>query len=416
MEGNSSNENSLNNSTNFQRNSHIARFKELLMQEDSISVKTKLMDLINTVRMDKESKTLKKIKETISKLSDEFQSVHKENAQNYENNLEAIENIVSKALHDELMAAASQKLVDEEVCKKMKRYANIKPEHLEINVDITSSVTYNRAIQDLSKIDYYKSPKDKLVMIVNACKLVNGMVWENSKNKDVPTGADDFQPVLIFTTIKASPENPVSNLSYVRELRATELLKGFADYYLTAYESVLDFIERLDISRLKISKEEHEDLIQPIYKEISLSKSQTSDTVTSNKDIPTTNNVDNLELKKKLDEAQIYNINNIKAIHLSGMKDYLYSNNAKNFKFEGKSKGNLFIDQLDGFFYEYNLVMRNYKKLSERVEHLQINNEKSSDKNEGIENYLGDNFVNKDSEGNNSVHKKNKPNETSDLI
>ena len=122
------------------------------------------------------------------------------------------------------------------------------------------------------------------------------------------------------------------------------------------------------------------------------------------------------KLKKKLDEAQIYNINNIKAIHLSGMKDYLYSNNAKNFKFEGKSKGNLFIDQLDGFFYEYNLVMRNYKKLSERVEHLQINNEKSSDKNEGIENYLGDNFVNKDSEGNNSVHKKNKQDETSDLI
>ena len=105
----------------------------------------------------------------------------------------------------------------------MKKYANILPEHLEIPSDITSSATYNTAIQNLSRVDHFKTPKDKLVMIVNACKLVNGMVWENSKNKDIPSGADDFLPVLIFTTIKSAPKDAVTNLNFVRELRSNEL-------------------------------------------------------------------------------------------------------------------------------------------------------------------------------------------------
>jgi hypothetical protein len=43
-------------------------------------------------------------------------------------------------------------------------------------------------------------------------------------------------------------------------LRNSELLKGFSDYYLTAYESVLDFIERMDMTRLKISTQDYDDL------------------------------------------------------------------------------------------------------------------------------------------------------------
>lgn len=152
---------------------------------------------------------------------------------------------------------ASQGLIDTEVTKKMRFFANIAPEHLEIPSGILLSNTYEMAIQDLQRVSHFKSPKDKLTMIVNACKLVNGMVWENSKNKAIPSGADDFLPVLIFMTIKACPEMPNTHLNYLRELRSTELLKGYADYYLTAYESVLDFIERLDQSRLKISAEDY---------------------------------------------------------------------------------------------------------------------------------------------------------------
>lgn len=415
MENESSNESSLNTTMN-SRNSYITRFKDKLMLEQSENVKTKLMELINTVRVGPNSKTLKQVKDGINSLSSEFQSIHKENSQNYENNLEAIENIVSKALHDELMNIASQKLIDEQVTNKMKKYAKIQPKHIEINADITASVTYDRAIQDQSKVDYYKSPKDKLVMIVNACKLVNGMVWENSKNKDVPTGADDFLPVLIFTTIKACPERPASNLNFIRELRSNELLKGFSDYYLTAYESVLDFIERLDISRQKITKEEHENLIAPSFKNSDFAKDQCKDkelVLTKKESSP--GEVDDMGLKKKLQFAQMENIENLKAIHLGGLKDYLYSNNKHNFKHEGKSTGSLFVDQLEGFFYEYNLVMRNYKKLSERVEHIQEKDNTSPDKN--IETYLAEEYLNNDSEKN-SFHKNNKDkkHEDHDLI
>jgi hypothetical protein len=295
---------------------------------------------------------------------------------------------------------ASQGLIDTEVTKKMKYFANIAPEHLEIPPGITSSNTYERAIQDLQKVSHFKSPKDKLTMIVNACKLVNGMVWENSKNKAIPSGADDFLPVLIFMTIKACPCMPNTHLNYLRELRSTELLKGFADYYLTAYESVLDFIERLDKSRLKITPEEYEGLFVVGDKDSDLfNNSKEIDLVITpgSKTPPVaglgsgdSSKILDLEIEKgpkgklqwspetrasseKSDEALGEGLTvglSSRAIDLSNIKDYLYANNKKNIKFEDRKLGGLFVDQLDSFFYEYKTVLKNYKKLSETVEQL----------------------------------------------
>jgi ribosomal protein S17E len=165
------------------------------MLPESTSIKTKLMEFINVVRQNPDSKTLKQVKDFVTNLSNEHQNIFREDLQNYENNIEAIENIISKALYDELAGLASQKLVDEKVTLQMKKYNRIKPEHLEIDDKVTTSNTYSRAIQDLQKVNQFKSPKDKLTLIVNACKLVNGIVWDISKNKDIPSGADDFLPV-----------------------------------------------------------------------------------------------------------------------------------------------------------------------------------------------------------------------------
>ena len=134
---------------------------------------------MNKVRINDETKSitsLKQVKDFMNTLSREFQSIWKENSENYENNIEAIENIVTKSLHDELINIARTSIVDKQIRKKLRKYAEIKPEHLEIPEYITSSNTYGRAIADLQRINHFKSPKDKLTCIVNACKLVNGML------------------------------------------------------------------------------------------------------------------------------------------------------------------------------------------------------------------------------------------------
>lgn len=61
------------------------------------------------------------------------------------------------------------------------------------------------AQKELQKINMYKAPRDKLVCILNCCKVINNLLINASiALKDNPPGADDFLPVLIYVTLKAS--------------------------------------------------------------------------------------------------------------------------------------------------------------------------------------------------------------------
>ena len=51
----------------------------------------------------------------------------------------------------------------------------------------------------------------------------------------MPTGADDFLPVLIYLVLKAKPTNPISNIEFIKKFRAPHRLVGLEDYYYTAF-------------------------------------------------------------------------------------------------------------------------------------------------------------------------------------
>jgi hypothetical protein len=76
--------------------------------------------------------------------------------------------------------------------------------------------------KDLHKIDIYKTPRDKLITIINCCKIVSSMVQNSSKGDNIPTGADDFLPVLIYIIIKAKPKNSYSNIEFIKDFRISE--------------------------------------------------------------------------------------------------------------------------------------------------------------------------------------------------
>lgn len=51
----------------------------------------------------------------------------------------------------------------------------------------------------------YKAPRDKLVCILNCCKVINNLLLNASiASNENPPGADEFLPVLIYVTIKVS--------------------------------------------------------------------------------------------------------------------------------------------------------------------------------------------------------------------
>lgn len=59
------------------------------------------------------------------------------------------------------------------------------------------------AQKELQKINMYKAPRDKLLCILNFCKVINNLLLNGSlSSKQNPPGADEFLPVLIYVIIK----------------------------------------------------------------------------------------------------------------------------------------------------------------------------------------------------------------------
>ncbi|KAE8729348.1 Vacuolar protein sorting-associated protein 9A [Hibiscus syriacus] len=136
---------------------------------------------------------------------------------------------------------------DEQLSEKMALVQQfVRPENLDIKPTFQNETSWLLAQKELQKINMYKAPRDKLVFILNCCKVINNLLLNASiaSNKN-PPGADDFLPVLIYVTIKANPQFH-SNLLYIQRYRRQSRLVSEAAYFFTNMLSAEAFISNLD--------------------------------------------------------------------------------------------------------------------------------------------------------------------------
>lgn len=138
----------------------------------------------------------------------------------------------------------------------------IRPEHLDIPPKFDeSSLLF--AQKELLKINTYKAPRDKLVCILNCCRVINNLLLNVSiGSKDNPPGADDFLPVLIYVVIKANPPQLNSNLLYINRYRHHSRLVSEAAYFYTNIVSAEHFIDNLEATSLSMDSSEFEKQMQ----------------------------------------------------------------------------------------------------------------------------------------------------------
>ena len=73
------------------------------------------------------------------------------------------------------------------------------------------------------------------------------MVWDfYSAKSDSPTGADELLPVMILVVGCSEIDSLETQASLIRRLRHPSLLGGQEEYYLTVYESALEYISKLE--------------------------------------------------------------------------------------------------------------------------------------------------------------------------
>ncbi|MCJ1268138.1 hypothetical protein MMC22_008024 [Lobaria immixta] len=145
---------------------------------------------------------------------------------------------------------------DEILSQKVSIYGWVQEEHLDIRpVGDSGRRFLTLAQQELLKIKTYRAPRDKVICVLNCCKVIFGLL-RNSKAAD--TSADSFVPLLIYVVLHANPEHLVSNVQYILRFRNQDKLGGEAGYYLSSLMGAIQFIENLDRTTLTVSDAEFE--------------------------------------------------------------------------------------------------------------------------------------------------------------
>ncbi|KAF1356858.1 hypothetical protein BDV97DRAFT_374480 [Delphinella strobiligena] len=144
---------------------------------------------------------------------------------------------------------------DAVIAQKIRIYGWIREEHLDIApVNDKGRKFLVLAQQELLKINSYRAPRDKVICVLNCCKVIFGFL----KNSKGDQSADSFVPLLIYTVLRANPEHLVSNVQYILRFRNQEKLGGEAGYYISSLMGVVSFVENLDRTNLTVTDEEFE--------------------------------------------------------------------------------------------------------------------------------------------------------------
>lgn len=91
---------------------------------------------------------------------------------------------------------------------------------------------------ELLKIRSYRAPRDKIICVLNCCKVIFGLL----KNAKSDTSADSFMPLLIYVVLQSNPDHIVSNVQYILRFRNQEKLGGEAGYYLSSLVSYSHYL------------------------------------------------------------------------------------------------------------------------------------------------------------------------------
>ncbi|KAI5959227.1 vps901 [Candida theae] len=151
---------------------------------------------------------------------------------------------------------------DKNFSLQLEKYSWINGLHFDIDMTHLSSVSLkdgqdflDYATTELNKINNYRAPRDKIICILNSCKIIFSYLKISHKE----TNADSFIPLLILVIIKAKTEHLISNIHYIQSFRSKEWLShGETSYYLSSIEGAISFIQNMTKDDLTITQEEYD--------------------------------------------------------------------------------------------------------------------------------------------------------------
>lgn len=128
---------------------------------------------------------------------------------------------------------------------------------------------------ELNKIERYKSPRDKMVCVLNCCKVIFGLLKHDDST--LSKGADIFIPFLIYCLLNNTQGQwLISHVRYIDRFRHPALLRGEESYYLSSLQGAMSFIMDMTVENLTVTDhnefqqryDRHQDKIKPTISQI----------------------------------------------------------------------------------------------------------------------------------------------------
>lgn len=134
--------------------------------------------------------------------------------------------------------------------EKVAEFRFVKPEDLDIPSALTGRLSkfVHLSGEELNKINRFKAPRDKMICILNSCKVIFGILRHH---KLADKGADSFIPLLIYTILRGDVEALASNVSYIDRFRYDDFIRGEASYYLNSLQAAMNYIMTLEAGALE---------------------------------------------------------------------------------------------------------------------------------------------------------------------
>jgi len=189
-------------------------------------------------------------------LHDFLSKTHGEYGHLYDDYFDGLEKLIVNKLYPVIFARDLQdKAEDKRLRRVIQALSWVDYAHLEIPPKNPNLLEL--AITELRRMDEYKSPRDKLICILNSCRVIGNVLQTDSGDH---TGADDFLPLLIYSVIQANPMRLQSNIEYITNFRHPSRLHGEEAYFFMTLVSAVTFISQITHESFEIGKEEFEQL------------------------------------------------------------------------------------------------------------------------------------------------------------
>ena len=146
------------------------------------------------------------------------------------------------------------KLMDRRYLQNCNLYDWVELKHLDLDMKVKiDSKFIQLASDELCKMDNFKSPRDKIVCILNSSKLIFGLIRQQEQTSE---SADSFVPLLIYVLLHSNVHNLYSNLQYIERFRNDEFLIGETSYYVSTMQIACNFITDMGQDQLSVPPEE----------------------------------------------------------------------------------------------------------------------------------------------------------------